>query len=147
MIALFIALSILQGPVRVVDGDTLVVSGQRVRLDGIDAPETRQLCHRGGEEWRCGIASANALRALIGPRMVRCEVTGTDRYRRSIATCWSATTNLNEEMVRQGWAMAYHHYSTRYVSVEEEAKSSKAGIWASEFQIPGEWRISKIPIK
>ena len=134
------AISILQGNPRVVDGDTLVVSGQRVRLDGIDAPETRQLCHRGGEEWRCGIASTNALQALIGPRMVRCEVTGTDRYRRSIATCWSATTNLNEEMVRQGWAMAYRHYSTRYVPDEDEAKRSKAGIWASEFTPPWEGR-------
>lgn len=140
LIAVLVALSILQGPARVVDGDTLVASGQRVRLDGIDAPETRQTCRRGGNEWRCGVASSHTLQVMIGRRRVRCEVTETDRYRRSIATCWSASTNLNAEMVRQGWAMAYRRYSTRYVRDEDAAKGHKAGVWASEFTPPWDWR-------
>ena len=136
---LLAALSTLDGQARVIDGDTLVMAGQHIRLDGVDAPETKQVCQRGGD-WRCGLASTEALQALIGTSDVHCEGKTKDRYRRLVATCWAGSVNLNEDMVRQGWALAYRHYSTRYVPDEGEAKIRKAGVWASVFTPPWEWR-------
>lgn len=139
MITLLVAISILQGNPRVVDGDTLVVEGQRVRLAAIDAPEGRQTCFT-DQEWRCGDAATSALRNMIGTDPVRCEVSGLDRYRRSVATCWSGSINLNSEMVRQGWAMAYRQFGTQFVPEEDEARRNRAGIWGSTFTPPWEWR-------
>lgn len=132
-------LTTLTGQPRVVDGDTLVVSGQHIRLDGIDAPETKQVCQRDGD-WRCGLAATEALKALIGTSEVRCKGSTKDRYKRLIATCWAGSVNLNEDMVRSGWAVAYRRYSTAYVPAEDEARGNKEGLWSSEFQMPWESR-------
>ena len=136
---LLAALATLDGQARVIDGDTLVVSGRHIRLDGIDAPETKQVCQRDGD-WRCGLAATEALKARIGTSEVRCKGSTKDRYRRLISTCWAGSVNLNEDMVRSGWAVAYRRYSITYVPAEDEAKGNKAGLWSSEFQMPWEWR-------
>ena len=137
---LLAALSTLDGQARVIDGDTLVVSGQHIRLDGIDAPETKQVCQRDGD-WRCGLAATEALKALIGTSAVRCKGSTKDRYKRLIATCWVGSTNLNQDMVRSGWAVAYRRYSITYVPAEDEARGNKEGLWSSEFQMPWERRV------
>ena len=129
------------GPARIVDGDTIWIGETKIRLHGIDAPETKQECFReDGSPYLCGEASTNALRVLIGAKPVRCEGETYDRYKRLIATCYSGTVNLNTELVRQGWALAYRRYSKDYVAVEEEAQAAKRGMWAGEFKPPWEWR-------
>ncbi len=59
------ALADVAGPARVIDGDTLGIQGQRIRLHGIDAPESRQLCRLNGKPWQCGKDAANALAAAL----------------------------------------------------------------------------------
>ena len=131
----------IRGRARVVDGDTIWIDKIKIRLHGIDAPETKQKCHHaGGSTYRCGEASTDALRVLIGADPVRCEGDTYDRYKRLIAVCYSDTVNLNSELVRQGWALAYRRYSKDYVSVENEAQDAKRGMWAWEFTPPWEWR-------
>jgi endonuclease YncB( thermonuclease family) len=131
----------LSGVARIIDGDTIRIGDIRIRLHGIDAPETRQECQGAdGASYRCGEASTEALRTLIGADPVRCEGTTYDRYKRLIATCYSGRVNLNAEMVRQGWALAYRRYSKDYVSVEKGAQEAKRGIWAGVFEPPWKWR-------
>lgn len=131
----------LSGSAHVVDGDTIEIGGTKFRLHGIDAPEMRQECRReDGSPYRCGEASTHALRVLIGSEPVRCEGNTDDCYNRLIATCYSGTVNLNAEMVRQGWALAYRHYSKAYLSAEKEAQEAKRGVWAGKFEPPWEWR-------
>ncbi len=131
----------ISGPARIVDGDTIWIGETKIRLHGIDAPETKQECNRqDGESYRCGVASTNALRVLVGSDPIRCEGDTYDRYKRLIATCYSGTVDLNAEMVRQGWALAYRKYSKDYVSVEMEAQEAKRGVWAGEFEPPWKWR-------
>ena len=131
----------IAGMPRIIDGDTIEVNGERVRLHGIDAPESKQECSRGdGNLYRCGEASTDALRVLVGAGPVRCEGSAYDRYKRLIAVCYSGSINLNAEMVRQGWALAYRRYSKDYVAAEVEAQEAKRGIWAGEFEPPWEWR-------
>lgn len=130
-----------RGVATVVDGDTLNLHGTRIRLHGIDAPESAQLClDAGGQRWRCGQRAAMALADRIGRAPVRCRRTDTDRYSRMIAVCFRGEEDLNAWMVAEGWAVAYRRYSRDYVSQEDAARAARAGIWAGSFVMPWDWR-------
>ena len=133
----------LAGPATVIDGDTIEIEGQRIRLHGIDAPEMRQSCRLDGNPWRCGRDAASALAGKIASRAVTCQDRGTDSYRRIVAKCAVAGVDLGEWMVANGWAVAYYIYSYDYTRAEQQAKSARRGIWASEFDLPSEWRKAK----
>ena len=141
-LALLIAalgLTPIQGPARVIDGDTIVISGEHIRLEGIDAPERNQICHS-QSDWKCGVVSGEQLKLQIGTQVVRCVVSGRDRYKRALGTCSTGTVNLNEWMVVSGWAVAYRRYGSQYVLAEDFARKEQRGIWKSEFEMPWEWR-------
>ncbi len=131
------------GPARVIDGDTLEIQGERIRLHGIDAPESRQLCRLDGQPWQCGKNATNALAEKIARRSVTCEDLGRDRYKRIIARCAVAGEDIESWMVQQGLALAYRRYSLDYVDEEADAQAARRGIWASEFVKPWEWRRGK----
>ena len=130
----------IAGVASVIDGDTLEIRGQRIRLHGIDAPESRQSCERDGRQYRCGQKAALALADKIGRATVRCEQRDIDRYKRIIAVCSLGNVDLNAWMVRQGWAIAYRQYSRNYVDDESAAQAEKAGIWVGRFIEPSKWR-------
>ena len=131
----------ITGRVSVTDGDTLVIRDTKIRLHGIDAPESSQLCQTAaGKEYRCGQAAALALSDRIGDATVSCEPRDMDRYGRTVAVCSKGTEDLNAWMVAQGHAIAYRRYSTDYVEAEDQAKAAKRGIWAGSFTTPAEWR-------
>ena len=135
----------MTGRASVIYGDTLEIHGQRIRLWGVDAPEARQPCRRGGQTYRCGQSAANALSDYVGQRTVICSPVGRpDRYRRIVARCSVAGSDLGGWMVRQGWALDYPRYSGKtYEVVQVEAKNGRKGLWAGEFQAPWEWRRSR----
>lgn len=121
------------GPARVVDGDTLDIGGVRVRLEGIDAPESSQTCARRWiGRWRCGIVAANALERLIKGRVVTCEAATRDLYGRSLGICHAGDVEINAWMVNEGLAWAFVKYSVRYVETEAAARSARRGIWAAD---------------
>ncbi len=131
------------GTASVIDGDTIEVHGQRIRLHGIDAPESRQLCRLDGKPWQCGKDAANVLADKIERRLVTCEDLGRDRYARIIARCTIAGEDLGEWLVLQGLALAYRRYSLDYVDQEADAQAARRGIWAGEFVKPWAWRRGK----
>jgi endonuclease YncB( thermonuclease family) len=121
------------GTASVIDGDTLDIDGKRVRLEGIDAPETAQVCRRAnGRDWSCGRAAADVLAGLVGARRVTCREEGTDKYDRVLGICSVDGVDINAELVRRGYAWAFVKYSERYVKEEAEAKAAAAGIWQGE---------------
>jgi endonuclease YncB( thermonuclease family) len=131
----------LTGVASVIDGDTLEIRGTRLRLHGIDAPESRQLCQRStGEQWRCGQRAALALDEFIRSRQVSCVANTIDRYNRLVAVCRVGGIDINRWMVRQGWAMAYLQYSNDYATDQLVAMRSKKNIWSGFIQEPWEWR-------
>lgn len=132
----------VSGHAVVVDGDTIEVAGERVRLHGIDAPESRQLCSVGGNDWRCGESAALALADEADGRTVVCKGDQRDRYGRIIAVCFAGETDLNAMMVREGFALAYRQYSKDYVGEEESARVASKGVWRSSFIEPWKWRRS-----
>ena len=129
------------GAASVIDGDTIEVHGARIRMHGIDAPESRQECIRSdGTSWRCGQQAALALSDRIGRATVRCEPRDRDRYGRVVAVCFKGAEDLDRWMVATGWAVAYRKYSLDYVADEERAKRARLGIWSGNFEMPWDWR-------
>lgn len=129
------------GVASVIDGDTIEVHGARIRMHGIDAPESRQECIRAdGTSWRCGQQAALALSDRVGRATIRCEPRDRDRYGRVVAVCFKGTEDLNRWMVATGWVVAYRKYSLDYVADEERAKRAKLGIWSGSFEMPWDWR-------
>jgi endonuclease YncB( thermonuclease family) len=132
--------AVIAGRASVVDGDTIEIHGRRIRLAGIDAPESRQRCDRDGRSWACGKAAAFALADRIGSATVICEAGSHDRYGRLIAVCTASGEELNRWMVMQGWAVAYRRYSQAYAGAETDARANRRGIWAARFDMPWTWR-------
>ena len=131
----------LMGQVSVIDGDTLELHGRRIRLHGIDAPESGQACQRAsGGAWRCGQEAALALAREIGHAPVRCEGRSLDRYGRFIAVCFKGRQDLGRWMVAQGFAVAYRRYALDYVVEEDRAHRNHQGLWAGNFEMPWDWR-------
>jgi endonuclease YncB( thermonuclease family) len=128
------------GVASVVDGDTIEVHGTRIRLHGIDAPESGQLCTADGAKYGCGQKSALYLQETLGRSTVTCEARDTDRYGRTIATCSVHGTDVGTIMVAGGWALAYRRYDDVYVPMEVEAAASRRGMWRGEFIEPARWR-------
>ena len=129
------------GALQVVDGDSLRRGDTDIRLHGIDAPEYRQTCRdKHGAEYACGKQAANALRSLVGTQEVSCSSIETDRYGRAVAVCRIGELEVNGEMVRLGWAVAYTRHSFSYVRLEAEARRAKRGIWAGSFEPPEDYR-------
>jgi endonuclease YncB( thermonuclease family) len=119
--------------------------GIEIRLHGIDAFELRQICTgQDGKPWGCGNAGKAYLTEIIKEQSVTCfgggPGLGRDRYGREIAVCYLGPKNLNEEMVRQGLALAFRRYSDNYVEAENRAKAQGVGAWAGSFVTPWDWR-------
>ncbi len=134
----------LNGKPRIIDGDSIVIGDKRIRLHGIDTPEAKQTCQRqDGTVYRCGDMATFALAELIEEHWVTCKGDTTDRYGRLIGVCVTGPVDLNAEMVRRGWALAYRRYSTDYVDEENDARAAGRGIWQGRFVPPWEWRRGK----
>jgi endonuclease YncB( thermonuclease family) len=131
----------ITGKPRVIDGDTIHIGDTKIRLHGIDAPEMKQTCRTSkGKEQMCGVLAKQALERLVKGQDVTCKGDTRDRYKRLIAVCYVGQLNINEQMVADGWALAYRRYSTDYVRAETLAKSRREGMWRTEFVPPWKWR-------
>ncbi len=121
---------------RAVDGDTLVIGGERLRLAAIDAPELKQTCgDADGRAWPCGRWAQKRLAALLtGP--ADCRGDRHDRYGRRVVHCRVDGIDLGAAMVIQGAARAYLRYGDDYAPHEERARSERRGIWIGAFTDP-----------
>lgn len=136
----------IKGRASVIDGDTIEITGQRIRLHGIDAPESSQWCEdEAGERYRCGRDAAFFLDAMLKGRAALCDHMDTDRYGRIIGRCYfndadHGLVDVNATMVHMGHAIAYRRYSRDFVANEEDARKARRGIWRGRFQAPWDWR-------
>jgi hypothetical protein len=129
----------LSGVPRIVDGDTLAIGATKVRLQGIDAPETDQVClNANGAHWTCGIDARDQLAAHIAGQEIICSSNGVDAYRRTLATCYLANEDLNGWLVQEGWALGdWRHRNNKTVilgafSVPVDAQAMFLGPSATE---------------
>jgi endonuclease YncB( thermonuclease family) len=135
----------LAGRASVIDGDTLEIHGERIRILDIDAPESRQKCtdKRGIDiqVWFCGSEAGKKLANLIGARTITCETTRKDRYKRWLARCSVASEDLSLWLAEHGWVFPFRNCKCEVIrAAVDRARSQQLGIWSGDVQEPWEWR-------
>ena len=125
---------------KVVDGDTIHLNGEKIRFTGIDTPELKQTCIKQGIKDYCGITAKKILVDKIGNRIVECISQGKDQYKRTLAECFVNNESLSSYLVRSGYAFAYRKYSKKFIEDENYAKANKLGMWSMEFDYPWDFR-------
>ena len=125
---------------RVVDGDTIVLNGEKIRFSGIDTPELKQTCMKRDEKVFCGKNAKMLLIKKIGNETPKCISEGKDTYKRTLAECFVNGESLSAFLVRSGYAFAYRIYSDKFIKDEEFAKENKLGMWSTKFQYPWDFR-------
>ena len=118
----------ISGTALIVDGDTITISGTKIRLSGIGTPEKKQTCRKASVTWRCGYEATETLRGWTYTKEVGCIGDEKDRYGRLIASSFVDGYNVNARLVYEGWALAYRKYSKRYVPEEDKARAAKRGM-------------------
>jgi endonuclease YncB( thermonuclease family) len=137
------------GQGQVIDGDSLVVNGVRIRILDVDAPERGQFCFARGESvdqgaWHCGKRAAAALSDWIGEQKISCETTGQEVRKDWLARCSVGGEDLAQWLAANGWAVPAPDCKCEVVrSVSDQARAAELGIWSSAFTMPWEWRAAR----
>ena len=125
---------------KITDGDTIKIDGEKIRFSGIDTPELKQICIKQGVKKPCGMTAKQILIDKIADNNVTCVNEGKDQYRRTLAECFVNNESLSSFLVKSGYAFAYRRYSTKFIPDEDFAKLNKLGMWSMEFAYPWDWR-------
>ena len=142
----------ISGNAQIIDGDTIKINSKKIRLHGIDAPESKQMCKKPyltiifftfTKDYPCGKISTQKLQKKINNKVITCKILDIDRYKRLIGECYKRNLNLNSWLVSNGYAVAYRKYSKKYISNEINAKNEKKGLWQGKFEMPWDFRRKK----
>ena len=125
---------------KVIDGDTIVLNGEKIRFSGIDTPELKQKCIKNDQKVFCGVLAKKLLLEKIGNKTPECIREGKDIYKRTLAECFINGESLSVFLVRNGYAFAYRKYSNKFIKEEEFAKKNKNGLWSMKFEYPWDFR-------
>ena len=140
LIFLFIFNQVSSQKIRVVDGDTIHLDGEKIRFTGIDTPELKQTCINNGIKDPCGTIAKEILIEKIGDNKVKCISEGKDQYNRTLAECFVNDESLSSYLVRSGYAFAYRKYSKKFIPDEDYARTKKIGMWSMKFEYPWNYR-------
>ena len=121
---------------RVVDGDTLLLrDGRRVRLMGVDTPETVKE-DTPVQPWGPEATQFTREFTAGGNLRLQFDRERLDQYGRYLAYVWVGDRMLNEELLRAGlarWEPGYHYspaMKTRFRKAQREAQEAHRGIWS-----------------
>ena len=128
--------------IKIIDGDTIRLNGEKIRFTGIDTPELKQTCIKNNEVILCGIEARKLLIKKIGKNEVQCTKEGKDQYKRTLAECFVKDLSLSSFLVREGYAFAYRKYSKKFVNDEDYARKNNLGMWSMRFEYPWNWRLN-----
>jgi endonuclease YncB( thermonuclease family) len=132
----------ISGVPKIREGDQITIGSSRIRLGGIDAPSVDQLClDTKGERWTCGVAARDQLIHHAADKTWTCHVSQVDRRGRSVARCEVDGEDIQQWMVKNGWALSYARFSHDYDADEKAAREAKVGMWQGAFIAPWDWRI------
>ena len=126
--------------VKIIDGDTIELNGEKIRFSGIDTPELKQTCSINNEIIFCGIEAKKLLVDKIASNEINCISEGKDQYKRTLAECFVNDLSLSSYLVKNGYAFAYRKYSKKFIADEDFARSNNLGIWSMKFEYPWDWR-------
>jgi endonuclease YncB( thermonuclease family) len=126
--------------VKVIDGDTIHLNGEKIRFTGIDTPELKQTCNKDNKIIPCGIEARKLLIDKISDNNVKCKREGKDQYKRTLAECFVNNLSLSSYLVRKGYAFAYRKYSKKFIDDENYARENNLGMWSMNFEYPWDYR-------
>ena len=126
--------------VKVIDGDTIHLNGEKIRFTGIDTPELKQTCNKDNKIIPCGIEARKLLIDKISDNNVNCKREGKDQYKRTLAECFVNNLSLSSYLVRKGYAFAYRKYSKKFIDDENYARENNLGMWSMNFEYPWDYR-------
>ena len=126
--------------IKIIDGDTIHLNGEKIRFTGIDTPELKQTCLKESIKDLCGVMAKQILIDKIGNNSVECISEGKDQYKRTLAECFVNNESLSSYLVRSGYAFAYRRYSKKFVPDEDYARVNKIGMWSMVFDYPWDFR-------
>lgn len=142
VIIMFAEIAVAKKNIYAVDGDSIKLGEQNVRLAYIDAPEYYQTCKDAeGKEYNCGIKAREKLESLMKLGELDCKTIGKDIYNRDMSECFVGNVNVNLEMVKSGWAVVYRSNDVAYLEAQKDAKRAKLGIWQGKYMKPELYRI------
>ena len=125
LIWLFFLQNVYAG-IKIIDGDTIIFNEKKIRLFGIDAPETNQYCFDKKKiEYSCGLNSTKALVQFIKKnryKSIKCSHYEIDKYGRFIGECWIGEISINSWLVKNGLALAYLRYSDKFFLTKKKLK-------------------------
>ena len=125
---------------KIIDGDTIHLNGEKIRFSGIDTPEIKQKCTKNNEVIMCGIQAKELLINKIKNNKINCVREGKDQYKRTLAECFVNDLSLSSYLVKSGYAFAYRKYSNKFIKDEDFARSNQLGMWSMNFEYPWDWR-------
>ena len=140
LVIFFTYTNIKSQDIKITDGDTIKINGEKIRFSGIDTPELKQTCIKDGENNSCGLIAKQILIDKIAMNKVKCIKEGQDRYKRILAECFVNNESLSSYLVRSGYAFAYRKYSNKFITDEDYARINKLGMWSMEFDYPWNFR-------
>jgi len=143
LIFLLISNQVKSQELKVVDGDTIHLNGEKIRFTGIDTPELKQTCINQGIIDPCGVTAKEILIDKIANYKVECISEGKDQYKRTLAECFVNNESLSSHLVRSGYAFAYRRYSNKFIQDEDYARINTIGMWSMKFDYPWDYRKSK----
>ena len=126
--------------VKVIDGDTIHLNGEKIRFTGIDTPELKQTCNKDNKIIPCGIEARKLLIDKISDNNIKCKREGKDQYKRTLAECFVNNLSLSSYLVRKGYAFAYRKYSKKFIDDENYARKNNLGMWSMNFEYPWDYR-------
>ena len=140
-----VAALILAGLAFAIDGRTLQIDGQPVRLWGIDAPDVRQWCEQDDWPYPCGAAAWTHLSILVVGKTTRCTERMRDRWGRIVAVCTVEGLDLGAAMIEAGHAVADVRQGADYLPQQQRAEAARIGLWDGSFDRPWDWRAQYEP--
>ena len=140
LVFLFSYIDVKSQDIKITDGDTIRINGEKIRFSGIDTPELRQTCLQQGIKTPCGITAKQILIDKIADNKIVCIREGKDQYKRTLAECFVNNESLSSYLVKSGYAFAYRRYSKKFIADEDFARTNKIGMWSMEFDYPWDWR-------
>ena len=126
--------------IKITDGDTIKINGEKIRFSGIDTPELKQTCIKEGVNNYCGLKAKQILIDKISDNNIICTKEGKDQYKRTLAECFVNDESLSSYLVRSGYAFAYRKYSKKFIADEDYARINKLGMWSMNFEYPWDFR-------
>jgi endonuclease YncB( thermonuclease family) len=140
LVFLFSYIDVKSQDIKITDGDTIRINGEKIRFSGIDTPELRQTCLKQGIKTPCGLTAKQILIDKIADNKIVCIREGKDQYKRTLAECFVNDESLSSYLVKSGYAFAYRRYSKKFIIDEDFARTNKIGMWSMEFDYPWDWR-------